>query len=1250
MSESDSLASVAEPEPAAVPERRWVWPVRLRPFRPIVWPGLGPRLDPARAWPESAIIVLAVLLFWRGAALTDTPNGMAAAGRALLNPIFGLPAALLGVTDGVRLALLLGLLAAAGGMWWLAVVLGLGRAARVWTSLAYAFAVEVGAGWSAGRFGLDLGYPWLPWALACALLAVRWRRSIYAAGAAAALALILLGGDFGLTCATAAVLALFLLVASVSLRRARPYGAFRRNEALIAALIGLLGFGLAAIQLLPQLAAAIAGTSASNGAVAGAGLGQFLGALIVRPADGPPSGGLYAYLGIVPFLFLAGLPKAVRRENRRLVLGLGVLAVLALLWAAGGWLGSTGAPAAILAWGALALLALAGLGFDALWRWAAANLRLRRVSVPAAVAWAAAWLGIAALAAIAALSVIDLYRKSRPATGGGVAPLNVAPLAAGLGAGDLWRGWVAQYPALFWVGAVMSILSLIGFLALIVGDVRGRRSRIETDAVYEGGVLRPAEPLALPDGTPVHVTVAPHGSVLSPGETVPVAAAATIVGVGEPPAAETAGPNDAPLTGAVAAAPVAGAVIATVPAQSTEARRAALTVSRLGWILFALGMFIYAYTRLSAIDKFPIYFFADEATHAVYAQDLLDRGFKAATGHFLPIYFEAAGNRWTPLLSVYVHAVSVAMFGKSILVTRATSALVSLLAAVAVALMLKYVFKSRYWWVGALLMAVAPAWFLHSRTGFETVMMSSFYACFLLFYMLYRTRSPRFLFAAILFGAATFYTYSNGQMIMAAAAVMLALSDLRYHLKQWRTLLLGLLLIAVLAIPVLAFRASQPESMGTHLRAIDSYLFHTMPVSAKVAQFAKTFAYGLSPAYWFIPNTHDLVRHLMKGYGHLNIWLLPFMLVGVGLCLWRVKSSPHRALLLGALATPVGAALVDVSITRVLAFIPPACVLIGLGLDAALDLLNKRARVPYWVTAGVLFLALSASSLWMLRDALTRGPLWYGDYGLYGMQYGARQIFEEALPELLAADPNTRISMTSTWANGADTFIRFFMPKDQAARVQMLNVDYYLGGRRDLDPNTIVVMTPNEYERAVASGKFQSVDVERMLPYPDGAPGFYFVRLAYADNLEAIVAQERAERSKPVQAQVTLDGQTVQVVHSQLDMGTPVNLFDGDTFTLVRGLEANPLMFEFTFPEPRPITGLGADFASMDFNLTAKLYADAASEPLIYTETYRGLPPDPHVDMAFAGAPPLVQKIRLEIEQLNPGNEVHIHVRELDFK
>ena len=408
----------ASDSPAPVLTSRLAWPARLRPFRAVTRLVEGPRLDLDRDWPELAFIALAVLLFWRAATPADAPDVVGVAARAILHPVFGLPVALLGVTDGARYALLVSLLVAAGGMWWLGVVLGLGRPGRLWTSLAYTFAGGVGAGWLAGRFGLDLGYAWIPWALACALLAMQWRRRLYAVGAAAALALILLGGDFGLTCATVAVLALFVLVAGTSLRRERPYIALRRDEVLIAVLIGLLGFGLASVQLLPQIGAAFAGAEVVRPAGTGAGLGRLLGALIAGPEGETTAGGLYAYLGVVPFLFLAGLPIALRRANRRVMLGLGLLVALSLLWAAGNWLSHAGASDAILAWGAVALLALAGLGFDALWRWSAANLKLRQTSLPAAVRWAVAWLGIITLAALSAASVIDLYRKNRPSRAG----------------------------------------------------------------------------------------------------------------------------------------------------------------------------------------------------------------------------------------------------------------------------------------------------------------------------------------------------------------------------------------------------------------------------------------------------------------------------------------------------------------------------------------------------------------------------------------------------------------------------------------------------------------------------------------------------------------------------------------------------------------------------------------------------------------------------------------------------------------
>ena len=214
----------------------------------------------------------------------------------------------------------------------------------------------------------------------------------------------------------------------------------------------------------------------------------------------------------------------------------------------------------------------------------------------------------------------------------------------------------------------------------------------------------------------------------------------------------------------------------------------------------------------------------------------------------------------------------------------------------------------------------------------------------------------------------------------------------------------------------------------------------------------------------------------------------------------------------------------------------------------------------------------------------------------------------------------------------------------------MHDVGYFMSERRELSSDMLFVMTSDEYQQAKSSRKFSRIEVERIIPYPDGRPGFYFVRLAYADNLEEILAPEREARSRPVVENVELSGQTVEVTHSPFDAGQLRNLFDNDPFTLARGLQANPLLIEFEFVEPREIRGVAATFGSMDFTLTATLMGQGGADPVVYSQTFRALPPDPRVELAFDRGPERVSGVRLEILQLNVGSETHIHVREIQFK
>jgi hypothetical protein len=682
--------------------------------------------------------------------------------------------------------------------------------------------------------------------------------------------------------------------------------------------------------------------------------------------------------------------------------------------------------------------------------------------------------------------------------------------------------------------------------------------------------------------------------------------------------------------------------------------------------LFALALIVYLATRLISLTEFPIYFFADEAAQTLYAEKLIQQKFRDPEGYLLPIYVEAAGLRWTPLLPMYIHAATLSLFGKSIFVTRATSVLIGSLGALAVGGILKKIFNIRYWWAGVLLLATIPAWLLHSRTAFETVMTTGFYGCFLLFYLLYRCKSPRYLYPALIFGALTFYTYSNAQVIMAAVGIMLLLSDLPYHIHQWRTLLVGLLLAVVLAYPLLIFREHQPEAMGQHLRTVNSYWFQPLSLPQKASIFLQKAGYGLSPQYWFLncdamhglevrlnvspQHECDLPRHRMGNTPHILWWQLPLLLIGAVLCLRQVRSAPHRAILIATLAAPAGAALLDIGITRVLAFVIPASILGGLGLDWLLERLQKR--LPYRTIALAALVILSLASFLLLRDALVKGPLWFNDYGLYGMQYGAKQLFQDAIPEILWQNPSAQILVSSTWANGTDRFLDFFFEPQQRTHLRMDGIEGYLFKRRPLDGSEIFVMTPSEYEKTVSSPKFKDVTVVRMLPYPNGSPGFYFIRLAYADNVDEIFIAEAEARRQLISDKVAIAGQLVDVRYSPIDMGAPALVFDGDHHTVMRGLEANPYILELSFPEPRAISKLLADCGLVDVDLTIQAYADPQGQPVIYKFTRRNKAQadnDPNFEVLFDRGPEKIAKLRFEFFNPFAGDTANFHIFELEL-
>lgn len=669
-------------------------------------------------------------------------------------------------------------------------------------------------------------------------------------------------------------------------------------------------------------------------------------------------------------------------------------------------------------------------------------------------------------------------------------------------------------------------------------------------------------------------------------------------------------------------------------------------IPRLPSILLGLALVIYLVTRLIGLTDFPVYFFTDEAVQTVLAADLVRDGFRGYNGEFLPAYFPN-GSMYNLSLSVYVQVLPYLWFGKSVFVTRAVPAIISLLAALSAALLLRRGFGSPYGWGAALLLTVMPAWFLHSRTAFEAALAVTFYAVFLYAYLRYRQGETAWIYAAVSAAALTFYSYSPAQMVMAVLSLFLLISDWRYHWQQRRRLLLALGLAALLGLPYVRFRIEHPGETLRHLTLLNSYWLSDRTPLQKLGIYFGEYLHGLSPLYWFVPQSGELIRHVMKGYGHLGWVSLPLILIGLVRTLRHVRRSEYRLILLAALAAPSGAALVQLGITRALFMVIPAALLGGLGLESLIQWLagrlQKRWPRPNWQVglSVVVFLILTLTAFAMLQDALTNAPYWSSDYGLSGLQWGARQVFAE-VRDYLNDNPGVDLVVSPSWANGTDVIARFFF--DDPLPFRLGSIEGYLNEYQPLAENTRFVMIPEEWQKVQESNKFSDIVVERTLNYPNGKTGFYFVRLRYVENAQQLFEQEKQERRALQEKVIRLqDGTLLNVRYSRLDMGEIEHAFDGMPGTLIRTLEANPLVLNLLFDQPQTLQSLTARIGGVPGKVVVWVYPANGENPRRF-EAEKEETPDPRDVRIEFGETLTTGQMDIEIYSTRDNDSAHVHL------
>jgi 4-amino-4-deoxy-L-arabinose transferase-like glycosyltransferase len=660
-------------------------------------------------------------------------------------------------------------------------------------------------------------------------------------------------------------------------------------------------------------------------------------------------------------------------------------------------------------------------------------------------------------------------------------------------------------------------------------------------------------------------------------------------------------------------------------------------------MLFGAALGVYLILQFVQLPSFPIYFFCDEAVNPVLASDFIRDSFHNYDGVFFPTFFKN-GGQYNLGTSVYLQLLPYALFGKAIWVTRGFFVLISAMTAIFSALILRDFFKSRYWWSAPLWLAATPIWFLHARAALENAPVVAFYAGFLYFYLRYRTNQPNRLYLSLVFGALAFYTYTPAQLIVVITGFLLLISDWRYHVKHWRTGMRGAALLLVLAAPLVRFWMMMPDEYSNRLSMYGSYWAADISTLEKLGNYLRIYLSGLNPRYWFFPHGFDNPLHTMKGYGHFGWLMLPPFALGLWKALRGWKAVEMRVMLAALLAAPTGTAMAALHPNRALPIVIPVIVLGLVGFEAGAAWIRQQKPVREGVFGFGMAALLTFFSVFMTVDALKNGPTWYSNYGLSGMQWGARQVYSAA-KGYIREYPDRTLYISPNWTFQAEVVREFFAPGERQIRVgttdaSIQSVDSKLGEKA-------FVLMAEEYERVKSSGRFQEPQIDEIIPYPDGRPGFYFVRLAYLDNMEEIIRAEQEERQRIHQSEVAIGDLDVIVRHTAIE-GDLNSLFDGSPDTLIKTRGINPLVVGLEFPTPVRLSGITARVGSEPVKITVVTQGEEKERE--YSVQMGAMGPYKNVPIVFSEIEK-ISSLRFTLQDIDEPETSYVHLWEitLDF-
>ncbi len=442
-----------------------------------------------------------------------------------------------------------------------------------------------------------------------------------------------------------------------------------------------------------------------------------------------------------------------------------------------------------------------------------------------------------------------------------------------------------------------------------------------------------------------------------------------------------------------------------------------VTVLFLGCILV-----IAAILRFYQLGSIPISPDWDEVSLGYNAYSISQTG-KDEYGTFLPVVLRSFGD-YKPALYTYLAIPFVQILGLTTTAVRLPSAIFGILTVLATYFLVKELFPLKQYKRGevlalfsALFLALSPWHIQFSRVAFESNIGLSLNVFGLLFFLKGLKRSV-FLLPSIIFFALSIYAYQSEKIFIPLVGVLLLYLYGKQLLKvSHKTLGFVILSGIIILLPMLLFVISNPNAFS---RAAGVSIFNnpnaTIERIAKRQVINKQEGNGIGEILssqklsyipviignylsHFDPNWLFIVgdktgRHQPPFMGHLYLFELPFLLIGIYMLLFITVDRKTKYIIFGwILITPIASSVTwDVpNAVRVLNFLPMVQILIALGaFQTALwvkESTGKQAVVVKGIGAVFVTLIVGNIIYYMLQYFVQ-----YNYFSSQDWQYGYQQV------------------------------------------------------------------------------------------------------------------------------------------------------------------------------------------------------------------------------------------------------------------